>query len=269
MRPHDPVHSEDEIRPLRRAEYDRLVELGAFEGEPIELLEGKLVFRAPQGSSHALAVERLSTCSTRLVTRPCPAADSGAVRRLGRERAEPDLILFPLAEAGHPSRAHLVVEVSASSLRKDRGVKARIYARANVPEYWIVDLESDRLEVRTEPDGEGYRVLRVLRAGDALAPIAFPDFTVRVSDFLLGFPFRARRPIPGTATCPGTSVPRCPSPSPRPEARNPDLTAAATPARGTTQALAARPRTTRPRAPSRARGACAPTRRPSAARAAR
>jgi Uma2 family endonuclease len=78
----------------------------------------------------------------------------------------------------------LVVEVSYSSLRYDRGIMRRIYAEAGIPEYWIVNLVDRVVEVYSEPKGGKYASERTLRSGETLAPAAFPDFLVEVAALL-------------------------------------------------------------------------------------
>src|SRR4051794_36253833 len=115
----------EEIRPLKRVEYEQLAELGAFGDESLELLRGTLVFRSPPGERHELVIERLTLLLV-------PLAQAGRARiRVNSPLAatedsepQPDLMLFPTSQRGRPSCALLVVEVADSSLRKDRGIKS-------------------------------------------------------------------------------------------------------------------------------------------------
>jgi Uma2 family endonuclease len=100
---------------------------------------------------------------------------------------EPDLAVAVRATgpgAGRAARAHLVVEVSGrSSLRKDRVVKARIYARGGIPEYWIVNLEERQVEVHRDPDPEtgAYRTVLAVSVGETLHSTAVPELAVPVA----------------------------------------------------------------------------------------
>lgn len=78
----------------------------------------------------------------------------------------------------------MLIEVSESSLSKDRRVKARIYAQAGVPEYWVVDVGARTIEVRSAPQqGQGqYAQLRVALPGEAIRLQAFPDVELAVAD---------------------------------------------------------------------------------------
>jgi Uma2 family endonuclease len=100
---------------------------------------------------------------------------------------EPDLAVVRLQcsiRDPHPSEAFLIVEVAQTSLTKDRGVKARLYASRGVTEYWIVDLQSMAIEVRTRPGKHAFAHRRTARIGDAIRLVAFPDVEIQVGDVL-------------------------------------------------------------------------------------
>jgi Uma2 family endonuclease len=173
-------------RPLRRSEYEHLVELGSFAGEKVELLQGRIVEMSPQGRAHAYAV-------TQLVRRLVPAIGDRAVVRVQMPMAlselsepEPDLAVVAAADYldEHPRQALLLIEVADSSLADDRKIKRRLYAEAQIPEYWIVNLLDGVVEVHREPDGGDYA--QVSRHGrDALVVVpGFADVELRVGDFL-------------------------------------------------------------------------------------
>lgn len=169
--------SPERLRPLKRAEYDRLVELGAFADERIELLRGALVAMSPQKAAHAHAVTWLSDWLTRslgdraLVRCQCPLAISD------ESEPEPDLVVVPRQSYrdAHPAWAHLVVEVADSSLRKDREVKRDAYAEAGIPDYWIVNVIDRVVEVHRLPRAGAYAETFHAGRGSRLHPLEFPD----------------------------------------------------------------------------------------------
>jgi Uma2 family endonuclease len=112
-----------------------------------------------------------------------------AVRSSRYSEPEPDLSIQPAPAAGKSPKLptpHLVIEVSDSSLRKDRTLKQRIYSQARVPEYWIVNLVDYQIETHTEPRGARY-ANRVIHPRDAVLRVgAFPDVEVRFSEILEG-----------------------------------------------------------------------------------
>jgi len=92
----------------------------------------------------------------------------------------------------HPTHAVLVIEVAQSSLSYDRAVKTSLYAKAGIPEYWILDLEHRQLEVYREPIpspdslfGYTYRLRMLLQPSDTVAPLERPNRTVRVGRLFL------------------------------------------------------------------------------------
>ncbi len=175
-----------EIRPLRRQEYDQLVALGAFVDERIELLEGQLVPMSPIGPPHSSAVQTLTELLLPALLGRARVFSQSPFAALDSSEPDPDVAIVPLGDYHHEhaSEAYLIIEVAQSSLARDRGQKQRIYARAGVPEYWIVDVEGRAIEVHREPGYEGYAVREVVGYEGSLAPHAFPDVVVEVRRIL-------------------------------------------------------------------------------------
>lgn len=174
----------DDIKPdgqrrLSRREYDELVKLGVFEDEKIELLRGMLVTMSPEGWQHADVGVWLTRRLNRGLDDTYEVRSAHPFAATEDSEPEPDL-LIGRAQPGrraHPSEALLVVEVSASSIRKDRKAKQAIYAEAGVPEYWIIDLTDESnpvVEVYTDPTATGYASMAKLRDGDVLRPLHVP-----------------------------------------------------------------------------------------------
>lgn len=169
----------DGLRKLSRREYDELVKLGSFDGEKIELLRGMLVTMSPQGTPHARIVIWLNR---RLIE----ALDATWEVRPGlpyaaSDDSEPEPDLTVTADSSkfdeHPGTAFLLIEVSNSSLRKDRRIKLPIYAEAGVPEYWIINVSKPgqvTVEVCTGPTPSGYANVVTYRDGDVLRPLNVP-----------------------------------------------------------------------------------------------
>jgi Uma2 family endonuclease len=148
--------------------YDRLVDSGLLEGEPVELVDGLLVHVTPQGAQHAALVQRLTmhfALRAELLRVQMPLAVPGG-------RPEPDVALAATTTSRqHPHSAELVVEVAATS-RDDDLAKLPGYASANVTAVWLIDVAARAVHVFTDPHGREYASERVLRAGDTLvAPV--------------------------------------------------------------------------------------------------
>jgi Uma2 family endonuclease len=186
------LEQEVTTRRWRRVEYERLVDLGVFIGERLELLDGLLVVREPQGSPHAAIVMQIGQVLA-------AAFGAGWHPRLQAPLAlgehsepEPDIAVVTGVPrdyvAAHPMTAALVVEVADSSLRLDRRFKAAIYARAGLLEYWIVNLVDCAVEVHREPqlatNDWTYRSVEVLRPPAQVTPLAAPGVPIAVADLL-------------------------------------------------------------------------------------
>lgn len=170
------------IRPLSRAEYDRMVALGWFEDERIELLHGVLVKMSPQGPRHVSITRNLIELLVPAIRKRAQVQAQGPLALSDDSEPEPDVALVPREYDELPAHAYLVIEVADSSLGKDRGVKARLYAVAGIPEYWIVNVVDRSVEVyRAARDG-AYREAFVCRGGDTMTVSAFPDIRIAVDD---------------------------------------------------------------------------------------
>jgi Uma2 family endonuclease len=172
---------ETAIRRWTRAEYDRLIGLGMFEGERLELLDGWLVLREPQGTGHSAAIRRVLQVLRRTLADAWQIDSQLPVALDDRSEPEPDVFVVPQDPNNyldeHPCHPLLIIEVASSSYRIDHEYKASLYARASLPEYWIVDLVHETVEVHREPQasegsrhGWRYRSLETLRPPADLLP---------------------------------------------------------------------------------------------------
>jgi Uma2 family endonuclease len=174
------------LRPLKRVEYERMVREGLFVDERIELLDGFLVVMTPIGGPHAEAVDRLTELLVSALKGRARVRVQGPFAASDDSEPEPDLAIYPLQDYTdqHPSQALLVIEVADSSLRKDRGIKAPLYASAGVPEYWIVDVEGRAFEIYSAPVGGRYTHTAHRGLGDHIAVPSFHDVIVDVASIL-------------------------------------------------------------------------------------
>ena len=174
-----------QVRPLLRTEYERLVDLGVFDDERVELLNGALVTMSPQGTKHAECVRRLTKILVTALSDRTTVQIQTPLAAGTRSLPEPDVAVVPLGNYAnaHPEGALWIIEVADSSLDRDRA-KATLYAAANIAEYWIVNLADGVVEVHTDPHGERYRNITTRDTRADLAPRAFEDVIIRVADIL-------------------------------------------------------------------------------------
>ena len=155
------------------------------EDEHVELLEGEIVQMSPQDPPHARPTRRLTRWFNQAL------GDEYAVRpqmplTLPDSEPEPDLAVVWTRDEDsledHPRTALLVIEVADSSARYDLMVKSRIYAKAGIPEYWLVLVRKRSIEVLRDPDpAAGVYLSRLtVGEGDCVAPKALPGPTIDV-----------------------------------------------------------------------------------------
>jgi len=189
------------LNPRRRLwtvdEFERAGEFGLFApDERLELIEGEIISKVtPQSPRHACSIT-LADYSLRDIL---PAGYYVRIQMpmtLGpRSQPEPDLTVMPgeIRDAliSHPSTAALVVEIADTSLRLDRHAKASLYARAAVPEYWIVNIPDrvlevhrDPIEMEDQPYGFHYRSITRHSPSDKVSPLIAPEQAILVSDIL-------------------------------------------------------------------------------------
>ncbi|MGH7127499.1 MAG: Uma2 family endonuclease [Planctomycetaceae bacterium] len=172
-------------------DYFRMGEVGILnEDDRVELLEGEIVELSPIGNVHASVVSRLTALFV-------PAAATHAIVRvqdpaiLSRFSApQPDIAVVAFRQDFYvdahpgPDDTLLIVEVADSSVRIDLGFKARLYASARVPEYWVVDISRQRIVAHTQPEDQGYGSVRTLSPGEELSTPALPGGSWPVNEIL-------------------------------------------------------------------------------------
>jgi len=184
------------IRRWTRKEYDRLIEIGFLdEDEPVELVGGQLIVAEPKGTGHSVAIELAAEALRKAFGAGWTVRVQDPIAPDDESEPEPDVAVVAGSPreylAAHPSRPALVLEVSDSSLAFDRRDKGSLYARAQILDYWIVNLVDRVLEVYRDPVlsadalyGWGYA--RVLRLGPeaTISPVAAPAASISVTDLL-------------------------------------------------------------------------------------
>jgi Uma2 family endonuclease len=176
------VASIEDVHRLTADEYHLMVESGGFnEDTRVELIDGLLVDMSPKTREHENVIAWLGEWLFDRVDRARFQVRVTAALSLGDSEPEPDLIVIDrgVHRPYHPATAALVIEVAVSSLRRDLSVKPRLYARAGVPVYWVIDLDGGRAVVHSEPAGDAYERVEVVTELTAphleLEPIAVAD----------------------------------------------------------------------------------------------
>lgn len=172
-------------------DFERMIEAGVFkEDDRVELIDGEVVTMAALGLRHSEAVRNGNGLFARCAGRNAVVDVQNPLDLRPHARPEPDLALLRPPHARYRGRLPtaedvlLVVEVADSSLTADRDVKMPLYARAGIPEAWLINLVNDVIWVFREPGADGYRVIQTARRGETIAPQTFPDWAIPVDDLL-------------------------------------------------------------------------------------
>jgi len=170
-------------------EYHRLGEAGILgEDDRVELLNGDLITMAPIGGQHRTMVDTLTLLFARMAENDrYRIGIQNPVSLDTYSEPQPDVALCAPAALGRhprPEEIFLLIEVADTSLQYDLGPKLEAYARAGVPEVWVIDAIRRRVLVHRNPDRGQFRTKLEATADEAVTVEAFPDVTLPVSAFL-------------------------------------------------------------------------------------
>jgi Uma2 family endonuclease len=147
-----------------RALFMQMDELGLFGDDRVELIEGDIYVRAPMGEDHAVPIERLNVMLVRALPEPFTLRCQLPLAAADDSQPQPDFTILPAKRRGQetPTQAQLVIEIADSSLQFDLKRKSAVYARAGVPEYWVLDVKKKVLVAHRSPSGARYRTVKRL-----------------------------------------------------------------------------------------------------------
>ena len=155
--------------------------------ERVELIHGEIIQMSPIGPRHGAAVDGATRAFVRI------AGDQAIVRVQGTVvldqlcAPQPDVVLlrprddFYVGKNPASPDILLVIEIADSSLDYDTTTKLELYAILGIQEYWVADLQNDRLLAYSEPAEDSYRIKREFHRGDSIAPRLLPDCLIKVS----------------------------------------------------------------------------------------
>jgi Uma2 family endonuclease len=172
--------------------FNRMIDDGYFGPEDrVELIRGELVNMAPIGHEHAGHVKQLNRMLTLSIGDRGILGVQDPLILEDLSQPQPDIAILrsriDFYARSNPTAQDvlLIIEVSDSTLAYDRQVKGPLYAEAGIADYWIVNLPGEQIIVHRDPTPTGYRSVQVLRRGEMVSPLAFPDLQIAVSDVLI------------------------------------------------------------------------------------
>lgn len=166
-------------------EYHRMIEAGILTlDDRVELLQGQIVRMSPQLPPHASTTQRTVRYLDQLLAERAYLRMQLPVTLKPNSEPEPDIAIvrFDAKEYSdrHPTPNDIfwMIEVADTSLKDDRTVKAPLYAKAGIAEYWILNVTTREVHVFREPGEDGYAQESVLDETNTLTAIAFPEIAI-------------------------------------------------------------------------------------------
>lgn len=184
---------------LTVAEYHRLGENGIFDEDfRVELIEGDLIAMPSIGEQHASKTRQLNRLFSLQVGDTAIVDVQNPVALDVHSEPQPDMVLlkprpdfYASAHPG-PEDVLLLIEVSDSTLRYDRDIKVPLYAKAGIPEVWLLDVTGQRLEIYRRPSPEGYREIHYPAPTESIAPVLLPELILSVASLFVPVPSTRR-----------------------------------------------------------------------------
>lgn len=171
-------------------EYYRMAQAGVLTPDDrVELIEGEIIKMGPIGSPHAACVSRLNDLLRDL--QKTMVRIQNPIRLNEFSEPVPDIVILKSRKdyyaARHPipSDVFLIIEVSDTSVVSDRHVKVPLYARAHIPEVWLINLPKKVIEVYCEPLEGAYRKSRKFKRGESLVALSVPGLEIKVDDIFV------------------------------------------------------------------------------------
>ena len=163
-----------------------MMRIGALNPDAkVELIDGELVEMSPQNSPHMEAKRVLVRRLSGALPTSIAFHVEGTLRLAPDEAPSPDFFLHSTTFQPDKVRGPdvlLLIEVADSSLVRDLKIKAALYARHGVRDYWVVDAMRQRIFVHRLPEPTGYAEVTEIPLGGAITPLAFPDFVFRADE---------------------------------------------------------------------------------------
>ncbi|MEO0895393.1 MAG: Uma2 family endonuclease [Bacteroidota bacterium] len=175
---------------LSISQYNKMIDAGILtENDKVELINGEIIQMSPIGHKHITTVNRLNMLFASQFAPEAIVSIQNPVQLGTYNEPEPDVVLIKGPFKRYKNRkpaledVFVIIEVADSSLRFDREIKASMYAKENVPMYWIVNVEEDTVEVYTQPTPTGYIQCELSTVNDKI-DISGLGQPVWVKDFL-------------------------------------------------------------------------------------
>lgn len=172
-------------------EYDRMIEHGILTAkDKVELLNGVIIKKMPKGTKHASANDRLTRFFYKLLNDRVIVRNQNPIWLNEFSEPEPDIVLavpdnnFYAERHPTPEDIFLIIEISDSTLGRDRFAKGLAYAKAGIRQYLVLNIQDQTIEDYCEPAEDGYQSKQTHHIGESFKLVAFPEIEIKVDELL-------------------------------------------------------------------------------------
>ncbi len=185
------VQTQHEVKPYKFtvAQYHKMGEANILhEDSRVELIEGEILKMAPIGKKHAGIVDHFNAILNQWVSHKAIVRIQNPIQLDEHNEPEPDIILlkprndYYKKKTPTPNDVYLIIEISDSSYPMDRQVKLPLYARFEIPELWIVDVEKQCVEIHRTPQNGFYQESKFHKANDTISSNFFEEIKITVQE---------------------------------------------------------------------------------------
>lgn len=170
------------------SDYHKMIESDILTGHNCELIDGEILEMSPELPQHYNTAKRSVNYLENILKTKADVRFNGPIT-LSASEPEPDIAIVKLPESKYnqhhpyPDDIFWLIEVANTSLNKDLFIKKKIYAEAQIAEYWIINLQAQELIVFRQPENGDYLV-EIKWQEPIINPLAFPDIDIIISHLL-------------------------------------------------------------------------------------
>ena len=167
-------------------DYHQMIESELLADRSLELINGEIIEMSPEGVSHSFYCRGTAKYLRSILGNRAEVSEAHPITLPNDSEPEPDIAIVrtpdTLYQTRHPFPEDIfwLIEIANSTIAKDLGVKRELYARAGIPEYWVMNLQTSELVIFRDLIDNKYRSEICLNDGD-ISPLAFPDLSIDIS----------------------------------------------------------------------------------------
>ncbi len=166
-------------------DYHQMIDAGILDDRAVELINGEIVQMSPEGVPHTFYCRETVKYLRLILGELAEVSEAHPITLPNASEPEPDIAIVQtpstIYKTRHPIPSDIfwLIEVSNSTLVKDLGVKKDLYARSGIPEYWVMNLQTNELVVFKNLTADGYQSKTAFSDG-SISPLAFPDISIDI-----------------------------------------------------------------------------------------